>query len=273
MNIAQSFLRFVLVISVGIAIGFAGMYHVNNKQEKYDKEHNDIKPETRLASRSNEIDDKVSMFNMLNSDFERGNHNYKVAEWADRIEGLPKSKERDAFAAAIVEATRDDVITDAEYKTLSEQNRELSNININTVTKNNAANIRDGKPITDDRTEADKNDMKRLDGMALALSLAIFQEQRIESEDNYSAALKEKELALKTVKRPKDVSAWVYKLDTYPKSKERDALAEHVIAVLEDNEITDDEYNALRKEMAELESINNVRKIRNTAEKTLSDNK
>lgn len=97
-------------------------------------------------------------------------------------------------------------------------------------------------------------------------------EQRITQTYNSRKDLEKTELRLKRKGYSSDISMLVHKLDTFPKTKERDNLAVNVINVLEDNKITDDEYTALQNQMNELEGINNIRKIRNTVEKTLSDN-
>lgn len=94
-------------------------------------------------------------------------------------------------------------------------------------------------------------------------------EKSLESKDK---EIKKIRLLTKQQGYPNDVAAWTYKLDTFPPSKERTALAEHIIKVLEDNEITDAEYNALKNEMADLIATNDIRKISNKAQKLTPNN-
>lgn len=100
-------------------------------------------------------------------------------------------------------------------------------------------------------------------------------ESLVQSEatlDLMDKEIAENRLLAKKQGYPNDVSAWTYKLDTFPPSKERTAMAEHIIKALEDNEITDAEYNALKNEMADLVATNDIRKISDKAGKFTSDN-
>lgn len=130
MNITQSFLRFALVISVGAAVGFAavgfsGMHQIENKKSEYAAEVSDKYSESQKKERDEQIKKSVDALDLSKGEFERANYIHNVTSWTDQIESMPKSKERDSFAAAIVEATRDDDITDDEYNALKNEMADL----------------------------------------------------------------------------------------------------------------------------------------------------
>lgn len=183
MNTTSGVLRLALAMSVGAAVGWAGMHQINKKQEKYEKEYNEASREVRLSAKSRELERQVEAFGLPDNGFNQSYYIQKVTEWAEQIEKSPKSKERDAFAAAIVKTTHDDEITEVEYKALRKQNNELHQFNINAATKNNAENIRDGKPIGSNLTEQDKNYLSRLYKTELAMNWIRMQEQQ--SADEY----------------------------------------------------------------------------------------
>lgn len=172
MNTTANVLRFSLAISVGAAVGYAGMHYINDKQEDYDKEYDEISREIQLAKQAEKLEKQIMAFGLPDDNLDQSYYIHRVAEWTDQIESMPESKERDSFAAAIVEVTRDDAITDDEYKKLRNQKRALDDFNVNIITKENAANIRDGKPIVDYRTDSEKTYANRLSAVEAALRWA-----------------------------------------------------------------------------------------------------
>lgn len=189
MNATANVLRFTLAISVGAAVGVAGMHQIENKKSEYAAEVNDKRLESRKKERDDQVKKSVDAFDLSKGEFERANYIYNVTRWTDQIESMPESKERDAFAAAIVEVTRDDAITDEEYKTLRNQKRALDDFNVNIITKENAANIRDGKPIVDYRTDSEKAYTNRLSAVEAALRWAEI--KSAESSKEYETWVKE----------------------------------------------------------------------------------
>ena len=172
MNTTANVLRFALVISVGAAVGYAGMHQIENKKSEYAAEVSDNYFELRKKERDEQIKKSVDTFDLSKGEFERANYIHNITSWTDQIESMPETKERDSFAAAIVEVTRDDAITDDEYKKLRNQKRALDDFNVNIITKENAANIRDGKPIADYRTDGEKAYANRLSAVEAALRWA-----------------------------------------------------------------------------------------------------
>lgn len=191
----------------------------------------------------------------------------KITRWTEGLDYLPKSKERDAFSGAIIQATSDSVITKAEYQALAKLNYETHHSNINSQSKENAANIRDGNPVVDYTLGI--KDYTAHTGFDLALQrsrISSIQERVVldfEEADANAFAKREQ--------HPKAVSDLVYTLGSLPSTIERQNLAEDIIVVLKDNKITDDEYKALENKMSVLVTANKMRIISNKANRLAAD--
>ena len=91
------------------------------------------------------------------------------------------------------------------------------------------------------------------------------QKERYESEAGlrtYNLALK-MEMARRS--RQNNVAEWALLLSEYPESDERKAFAQKIMAVTEDGDISDEDYQALMREKIKLDEIQKVAVIKNEA--------
>lgn len=140
---------------------------------------------------------------------------------------------------------------------------------MNSQSKENAANIRDGYSIVDYR-----HGIKEGTDQPNSVFLAAIQRQRVmEREENAVNDFKEADgdAFTKREQHSKAVSELVDSLSRLPASNERDAIAKHIIVVLKDNKITDGEYDALKNEMSELVAANSMKAISDKAKNLSAD--
>lgn len=91
------------------------------------------------------------------------------------------------------------------------------------------------------------------------------QKERYESEAGlrtYNLALK-MEMARRS--RQNNVAEWALLLSEYPESDERKAFAQKIMAVTEDGDISDEDYQVLMREKIKLDEIQKVAVIKNEA--------
>lgn len=103
---------------IGGTVGFTGMSYINDKKAaQYDERH-DLREafiEKKDTARS------YAIFGMSKKEYRESNSLKDVARWTDEIETLPKTKLRSEFAASILKASKDGVITEDEWSDLLTQ--------------------------------------------------------------------------------------------------------------------------------------------------------
>ena len=260
MSIASKVLQVSIALSVVSAAFYIGGI--------YEKE-NQASETSQIAETRVEVEPKVSKPDPVNDKLMQDAYIKKITRWTEGLEYLPKSKERNAFSSAIIQATSDGVITKAEYQALAKQNYETHHTIMNSQSKENAANIRDGYSIVDYR-----HGIKEGADQPNSVFLAAIQRQRVmEREENAVNDFKEADgdAFTKREQHSKAVSELVDSLSRLPASNERDAIAKHIIVVLKDNKITDGEYDALKNEMSELVAANSMKAISDKAKNLSAD--
>lgn len=90
--------------------------------------------------------------------------------------------------------------------------------------------------------------------------------KKSEYDTKTNKALKNMRLESARKDYSRDVATMTYNSGNMPASKERTDFTNHVLVVIKDNVITDDEFNALSSEMQSLSLTNRVRRIKNKAE-------
>lgn len=129
---------------IGGTVGFTGMSYINDKKAaQYDERH-DLRMEfieKQHTARSYDIS------GMSKKEYRESNSLKDVARWTDEIETLPKTKLRSEFAASILKASKDGVITDDEWGELLTQKIKLDDAIVNVVTRDNANKLLDGQTV------------------------------------------------------------------------------------------------------------------------------
>lgn len=75
----------------------------------------------------------------INEKYDGEGKEIDVSNWTYDLQDMPSSKERTDFSNSVIEATKDNIITDSEYSALEEGFVNLSNINIMSDTRKAAA--------------------------------------------------------------------------------------------------------------------------------------
>lgn len=143
MNNSSQMLGIIVALSlvIGGTVGFTGMTYINGKKADQYSERDSL----RLAV-SNEEKASVT-FDASNKEYRENNNLNDVVKWTELLEDMPKIKQRSEFADAILKATKDGVITDAEWQELSIKKHSLDTAVINITTRDNANNLLDGKTV------------------------------------------------------------------------------------------------------------------------------
>ena len=260
MSIASKVLQVSIALSVVSAAFYIGGI--------YEKE-NQASETSQIAETRVEVEPKVSKPDPVNDKLMQDAYIKKITRWTEGLEYLPKSKERNAFSSAIIQATSDGVITKAEYQALAKQNYETHHTIMNSQSKENAANIRDGYSIVDYRDGikegADQPNSVFAEGLQRQRIRIIQEGVVLDFEEADANAFAKRE------QHPKAVSDLVYTLGSLPSTIERQNLSEDIIVVLKDNKITDDEYKALENKMSVLVTANKMRIISNKANRLAAD--
>lgn len=137
----------VMGLSVGVAGGFVGMNHINDKKETHQEElqamtDGDWDKDKATASKNQVAENK-------------SRHIRNLGGWVDIMEDMPPTEARTNMANSVIKAAEDNIITESEYESLSTQFNQFREFNVNERTKNNATKIRDGEAITDERSESE----------------------------------------------------------------------------------------------------------------------
>lgn len=260
MSIASKVLQVSIAVSVVSAAFYVGGI--------YEKE-NHTSEKLQVAETMAVVEPEVSKSDPVKDKLMQDAYIQKITQWTEGLEYLPKSKERNVFSSAIIQATSDGVITKAEYQALAKQNYETHHTIMNNQSKGNAALILDGYSIIDYR-----DGIKEGAEQPSSILLSAIQRQRVmEREENVVDDFKEADgqAFSKREQHPKAVSELVDSLSRMPEANERDAIAKHIIVVLKDSKITDDEYNALKNEMSELVAANSMKAISDKAKNLSAD--
>lgn len=125
---------------IGAVVGFVGITVVQERQEYKIEE---VKEENR-----DYIDSQTQMRwdkELAQDEIERRLSYSK--SWAESLEDMPKTTERDNFAIALYEATKDGELSESEDKALTTQYRNLQSYNINKHTKEEARKILEGATL------------------------------------------------------------------------------------------------------------------------------
>lgn len=140
----------VLSAAIGGVFGVTGGSFINDKKAAQYDEREDLREafiEKKDAARS------YAIFGMSKKEFRESNSLKNVARWTDELETLPKTKLRSEFAASILKASKDGVITEDEWRDLLTQKIKLDDAIVNVVTRDNANKLLDGQTVIETQAQ------------------------------------------------------------------------------------------------------------------------
>lgn len=131
---------------IGAGVGFGGFTVIKDRQA--DQQEELAKISSRLdASKQYERDMRLLTLSNNMSDLQR---------WTKYLAYMPESAKRDSVATAIYHATKDGLVSDAEYEALAQQYRNLENYNTNNTTKEKADKILKGEVVEPSMTREEE---------------------------------------------------------------------------------------------------------------------
>lgn len=135
---------------IGITVGFTGMSFINDKKKAQYDEREYLREafiEKKDTARS------YAIFGMSKKEYRESNSLKDVARWTDELETLPKTKLRSEFAASILKASKDGVITEDEWRDLLTQKIKLDDAIVNVVTRDNANKLLNGQTVIETKPQ------------------------------------------------------------------------------------------------------------------------
>lgn len=133
-----------LSAAIGGTVGFTGGSFINDKKAAQYDEREDLREaliEKQDTARS------YAIFGMSKKEYRQSNRLKDVARLTDELETLPKTKLRSEFAASILKASKDGVITDDERGELLTQKIKINDAIVNVVTRDNANKLLNGQTV------------------------------------------------------------------------------------------------------------------------------
>lgn len=122
---------------IGAGVGFGGFTVIKDRQADQQAEL------AKISSRLESSKQHEREMRLLTT----GNNLSDLRSWTSGLAGTPASVERDKFAIAVYNATKDDVVTEAEYNALARQYKNLEDYSTNQDINERATKILNGEDI------------------------------------------------------------------------------------------------------------------------------
>lgn len=169
-------------LAIGASVGFVGITIIQAQQEDQAKELAVLKEESASNHTENRLHKELAQ-----DDVERRIRFSK--SWVDSLIDMPKTTERDTFATALYNATKDGEFSESEYDDMKAQHQRLMDYNTNQKTKEQATKILEGGAVSGNHPQPQTEAQAVNEAMNIIDDINQNYEQIKKSHDAEGAAL------------------------------------------------------------------------------------